>query len=177
MFCDVALSTIFWQYSFFVFLMSCSVVFLRCLAHSTRRMEGVWKCLIHPCMCCCASQRSVYALDSSGVHQGLDLLHILCAGTALFAVFSSSCCMNSIALSSSSGIALCFSGFRYSLTICSYSTLLSSISSLRVFLNSSPSACFQFSWLVVGLVTVWPGLPTWSMTAWWSDREPMLVSM
>src|SRR5258707_11588059 len=157
--------------------MSCSVVFLRSLVHSARRMEGVWKCLIHPCMCCHASWRSAYALDSLGVHQGLDLLHILRAGTALFAVFLSSCCMNSVALSSLSGVAVCFSGFRYSLMICSYSTLLSSISSLRVFLNSSSSACFQFSWLVVGLVTVRPGLPTWSMTVWWSDREPMLVSM
>src|SRR5258708_2598406 len=97
--------------------MSCSVVFLMVWVHSTRRIDGMWKCFIQLCIWLHASLRLVYTLDSSGVHQGLDLLHILCSGTAFLAVFSSSHCMNSVALSSSSGIAVHFSELRVSLTI------------------------------------------------------------
>src|SRR5258708_33423727 len=109
----MASSTIFQKYSFFIFLTSLSVVFLSDWTCSANRVDGVWNCLIHPCMWLCASRRSAYAFDSSGVHQGLDLSHILHIGTTFFAVSSSICCKNSVALSSSSGIADCFSEFRY----------------------------------------------------------------
>src|SRR5258708_37319252 len=109
----MASSTIFQKYSFFVFLTSLSVVFLSDWTRSASRVNGVWNCLIHPCMWLHASHRSAYAFDSSGVHQGLDLSHILHVGTTFFAVRSSICWMNSVALSSLSGVADCFSEFRY----------------------------------------------------------------
>src|SRR5260221_5693560 len=109
----MASSTIFWKYLFFIFLTSLSVVFLSDWTCSASRVDGVWNCLIHPCMWLRASHRSTYAFDSSGVHQGLDLSHILCIRTTFFAVSLSICWMNSVALSSSSGVADCFSEFRY----------------------------------------------------------------
>ena len=147
------------------------------LTFSARRGEGVWKSFIHPCRMARAFLRSAYASDSSGVHHSLDLSHSLHLGMELAAAFSMVSWSHSVALSSSSGVAICLSEFRVWLTSQVWVRFSSCSCALRASVNFPLSVCFQFRLYEVSLNTISSGSPMLKTIAWWSDRALMAVSI